>query len=233
PASQVMNRAQLKALPCSCSVFTDPEWGVTRSYQKCAFHKSESGKSGLAYHEEMGALKDGKVQHISYLGELMEGLPCWPFHLHDRVLEIGCGVGVYDPLWMSIGAHYTGLEPDEKVFDFMSSRHRGGLLMCKRYEEFDLFNFEPFDLIFGPHVFEHMEDAPGMMQKAFSQLRACGRFVLIIPNDDDLCNPDHLWFFNEVSLRSVLMRIGFEDIRINSRQRVPHEKFLYLCASKP
>jgi len=228
-------RAELRTLPCGCTVFTDPEWGVTRSYQKCAYHKSESGHSGLKHHEEMGAIKDGVVQHELYEKELMECVDI-PWGMGWNVLEIGCGVGAYIPMFTGRAYAYHGLEPDGEVADFVSRKFKVLVSEC-RYEDLPLkspYTKEVFyDLIFCAHAFEHMEDSPGMMAKAFSQLKPGGRLVLIVPNDDDLCNPDHLWMWNETTLRSALMRIGFHDIRMAVRQRVKHEKFIYTCASKP
>lgn len=237
-----MKRANLKTLPCGCTVFTDPEWGVTRSYKKCAFHISEGGKSGIAHHEVMGAIKDGVVQHDGYVSELVEPLvemdAMIPLVKSGRLLEIGCGVGSYIPYLMGLGYDYVGAEMDGEV-SIIAGRQRGWkngmwdtpIIYWGGYEGMPI--EESYDVIFCAHAFEHMADAPGMMAKAFSQLKPGGRLVLIIPNDEDLCNPDHLWFFNETSLRSTLMRIGFQDIRMASKRRVPQEMFIYCAAVKP
>ena len=106
----------------------------------------------------------------------------------------------------------------------------GGNLIYSSFEDFD----EPdFDTIFCAHAFEHMQDSPGMMAKAFSQLKPGGRLVLIVPNDEDKCNPDHLWFWRSEDLHRVLSRIGFTDIKTVEKRRVPHEMFIYASAVKP
>lgn len=236
-----MNRAQLKVLPkvrffqhaCGCRNFLDPEWAVERSYSKCAFHKSESGKSGIAHHEEMGAIKDGIVAHEVYVDELVDPLDEMDVSIGatkgSRCLEIGCGVGSYIPMLRCAGYEYEGIEPDHEIA-LLTNASFEAKVFCGLYEEFQSNHL--FDLIFCAHAFEHMEHAPDMMAKAFSQLRNGGRLLLIIPNDDDPVNPDHLWFFNEASLRSVLMKIGFTDIRMAVRQRVKHEKFIYCACVK-
>lgn len=217
--------ANLTTHPCGCTTFTDPEWGVTRAYTKCYHHKDEGGKTGLKHHEEMGAIVGGVVQHEKYEKELLEcvKIPKGP----GSVLEIGCGVGVYIPMLKRLGYDYTGCELDDDLSD-----HLEGENVCfGRYEDF--FQMLPFDLILACHVFEHMEDAPGMIAKAFSQLKSGGSLVLIVPDDEDLVNPDHLWFFNCETLLATLSRIGFKGISINARRRIQRECFLYTTAIKP
>jgi len=225
-----LSKANLQLQPCGCLNFIDPEWGVLRSYQKCDHHKSMSGKSGLAYHEEMGAIKNGVVQHENYERELLEcvEIPEGP----GRCLEIACGVGSYIPLLADkLGYQYDGLEPDIPVADFVSE-HFDALVYTETYENLGVPRPE-YDLIFCAHAFEHMEDSPGMMAKAFSQLKPGGRLVLIVPNDEDKCNPDHLWFWRSEDLHRVLSRIGFTDIKTVEKRRVPHEMFIYASAVKP
>lgn len=230
-------RANLTTHPCGCTTFTDPEWGVTRAYTKCDHHKTEGGKTGLKHHEEMGAIMGDIVQHEKYERELLECLhiPDGPGH----VLEIGCGVGVYVPMFHRKGyTCYEGVEPDVECAIFCSKQYQVFMHMVP-YEELPVGDTkftrsrDPFDLILACHVFEHMEDAPGMMAKAFSQLKSGGRLVLIVPDDEDLVNPDHLWFFNCETLLATLSRIGFKGISINGRRRIQRECFLYATATKP
>jgi trans-aconitate methyltransferase len=137
---------------------------------------------------------------------------------------------VYIPVLQQAGFVYSGVEPDKEIAVIANVllSHR---CFIGTYEDFQ--TDREYDLIFCAHAFEHMQDSPGMMAKAFSQLKSGGRLVLIVPNDEDKCNPDHLFFYNERSLRSVLMRIGFQDIRMVSRRRVPHEEFIYCSCVKP
>lgn len=220
--------------PCGCTDFIDPEWGVRRNYKKCEHHQRVGGQSGIKHHEVMGAIKDGVVEHGTYALELAEPLNEMGVSLGAprgaKCLEIGCGVGSYIPLLLTAGFDYIGIEPDAEIAE-LTNNNFDVLIEPEDYEGMEAPH--PFDLIFCAHAFEHMAHAPDMMAKAFSQLKEGGRLVLIIPNDEDTMNPDHLWFFTQADLHFTLMRIGFQDIRTTMRRRVPQEQFIYAVAHKP
>ncbi len=70
-------------------------------------------------------------------------------------------------------------------------------------------------------------------RKAAGMLIHGGELWTIVPNDDDPLNPDHLWFWNEESLRGCVEAAGLQVVTFAVRQRVEHEKFMYLRARKP
>jgi ubiquinone/menaquinone biosynthesis C-methylase UbiE len=82
------------------------------------------------------------------------------------------------------------------------------------------------------HVLEHFDDAPGMLEKMYRMLGKGGSLYLIIPDDTDLGNQDHKWFFTEGGIKMWLDEIGFKDVLFNSKQIVPHEKFFYIRGGK-
>jgi len=78
-----------------------------------------------------------------------------------------------------------------------------------------------------------MKDAPAAVKKMANHLMPGGMLYILVPDDTDLTNPDHLWFFNRVSLARVMALAGLEVESIVLRQRVPHEQFIYCKAKKP
>lgn len=228
--------------PCGCMNETDAISGVLRSVSKCEHHRQQSGRGGMAHYLEMGCIIDGVPQHAKYAAELRECLrdmdcPIYPHNsdvsmtgVDDVALEIGSGLSMYAPMLMNLRYDYNGLEPDAEAAAWARSTF-DVLIVEKKLEELTCCD-TAFALIMAAHVFEHLQNAPRMIAKTFSLLQKGGRLILIVPDDEDPVNPDHLWFFTPTTLRSVLEDVGFKDVRMTVRRRVKHENFIYASAVK-
>jgi 2-polyprenyl-3-methyl-5-hydroxy-6-metoxy-1,4-benzoquinol methylase len=218
---------------CGCQNIIDPEWQVERSFLKCQIHTLEAGKIGLDYHRSMGALVGEDVQSAHYIEEVVEPLQELGVTLgatqEAKALEIGCGVGVYVQWLQSLGYRYFGVEPDEEVAKFTRAKF-GVPVDTRPLERF--VTRANYSLVWGAHVFEHLQHAPEMLVRVRSMLNKKSPLVMIIPNDDDQVNPDHHWFFTPENLKATLTRIGFSDVRMTLRRRVQHEMFIYCVAYK-
>ena len=82
-------------------------------------------------------------------------------------------------------------------------------------------------------MLEHFDDAPKMLQKMYTTLKPGGYLYLLIPDDSDLGNPDHFWFFKESTIVQWFQEVGFVGIKSISEQVVIYEKFIYVVGRKP
>lgn len=223
--------------PCGCVNEIDPEWGIEKSKSKCDYHRSKGGKTGLEHYRDMCAIDSrGIPQHKRYgeelhfaLDELGEIDVCQDTFGTVFALEVGAGLGMYAPYLMQRGFRYEAIEPDKEAASWIENNF--DVLVFRGYLE-DFQAAFKYGLIIAAHVFEHLKDAPAGIKKCFDMLSSGGRLILIVPNNDDPVNPDHLWMFTESTLASTLSRIGFKDIRMVSKQVVKHEKFIYCTAVK-
>lgn len=227
---------------CGCVTSPDPAWMITRSVRKCEFHVAElkNQPTGEAYYRQLDVIDpDGNTRFDRYVTQMETALrqpfPPPPPAVGGRpiaeALEVGCGVSPYVRAVVDAGYRYTGVEPDEwgatrTVIDGADSMFT---------EKFDgsLFASDTFGLILAAHSLEHVEDAPGMLRQFFRILAPGGHLVLLVPDDTDLTNPDHLWFFTEATLAMTLARLGFKGEKLVALQVVPKEKFIYCHARKP
>lgn len=221
--------------PCGCVNVVDDKWGILKSVSKCDEHQRASGKTGMAHYVDMGAIKDGVPQHAKYSKEMLAAFDemgiefPYSYKSRDRALEIGCGLGMYVPLLLHRGYQYRGVEPDPVAAHWTESTFD----VVVRNFTFEDYSGGEFDLIVAAHVFEHFVDAPAMLLKTFVCLAHGGNLVLIVPDDMDPVNPDHLWFFTPTTLQRILTQIGFVDIHMAVRRIVRHENFIYCIARKP
>lgn len=209
--------------PCGC-VVEERSPGVWRSVTKCDFHLAERTKEpDIAYYERIGAIKDGVPDCEHYERELREAIGGIPFG-SGLAVEIGCGVSPYVRMVREAGYDYIGMDESKTAVELMERFH--GLESVNRQWH------EPPSLFLAVHCLEHFDDAPGMLIALHRDLAPSGWFVLVIPDDEDLWNPDHLWFFSPDGLVATVRAAGFEVVKHEVRRIIEREKFQYLLARK-
>lgn len=221
------------AYVCGCVNEVDPECGALRSVSKCDDHlreRSEAAELGEAYYRSNGALdRDAPARYSAELTEALGAVPSprWP---HLEALEIGCGASPYAMALQRAGWSYRGLDTSAWARRWLKARY-GVCTVAADFEAWEP-DCQP-GLILAAHVFEHMVDAPAAIRKCAEILAPGGEMWLIVPNDDDPLNPDHLWTFDEQSLRTVVTAAGLRAVTLSTFQRIERERFLYLRAIKP
>jgi SAM-dependent methyltransferase len=99
--------------------------------------------------------------------------------MHGKVLENGCGVGMYVEKMTELGANVTGLE-----FDFERAReaHLNSGKILNAAGEFLPLPSGTFDLILSHEVIEHVQDDRLAVQEMIRVLLPGGRLILFCPN---------------------------------------------------
>ncbi len=117
--------------------------------------------------------RDGQRRRLQmiqkYAGERMQG----------KVLENGCGVGMYVEKMTELGAKVAGLE-----FDFERAReaHINSERIVSAAGEFLPLPSSTFDLILSHEVIEHVQSDLHAIQEMIRVLRKGGRLILFCPN---------------------------------------------------
>ncbi len=96
-----------------------------------------------------------------------------------RILEDGCGVGMYVANLQPLGGQVFGLEYD---FERVREAHLlSDLVICAAGEELP-FPAGTFDLALSHEVLEHVRDDRRVIEEIISVLKSAGRLVLFVPN---------------------------------------------------
>jgi len=221
---------------CGCVNTIDEISTALKSKSKCRQHlesQREVGALDARYYRELGAIDENNLplSHI-YIKEFKECLGSLPIYRGEnpRALEIGCGCSMYAPMYMESGYSYIGVEPSKWAAEWMKLTHECSVIEGS-FEDI-LFERSSFAAVLAAHSLEHMKDAPAVVKKVYDILAVRGRFDIIIPNDEDPLNPDHLWFFNMTTLRTLLYRSGFVVNTMVQRKRIERESFIYCTAVK-
>ncbi len=141
------------------------------------------------------------------------------------VLEIGYGRGVLLEKFYKSGCSISGVEAGlitETENEFLKKNaelFEGDIEIIELPEK-------KYDLIYGIHLIEHIEDSEAFFDKCKKSLKKNGTVYFITPNGNSLGtkifgyswwnyeDPTHRQFFNPISARIALMNAGFKEIKI-------------------
>ena len=90
-----------------------------------------------------------------------------------------------------------------------------------------------YALILAAHVLEHLDDAPAAAAKCARLLAPGGELWVVVPDDSDPCNPDHVWMGGPDAWRACVEAAGLAVERVAVRRYIQREQFVYIRARKP
>lgn len=144
----------------------------------------------------------------------------------DRILDIGCATGQFLRIMRDLGWDTAGIELSP---DAARAARAGGAHVEVAHADRKVFDDETFDVVHSSHLLEHTFSPRTTLEHVHAYLKPGGRLYLAVPNYGSLqrrlwgsywCGaevPRHLYFFTRTSLRLLLERAGFTDIRITTR----------------
>lgn len=182
------------SLHCDCRLERCTICHVAHSLTKCDLHQPKEHDGQEYYlHELSGQIHNiprHRVIAAEFEAALMEmgvEIPGGSPATHTA-LDIGAGIGTYAPWLLRKGYHYEACEIDTWAGKYIEGAY-GGPVHRMRFE--DLPERDQYDVIIASHCLEHFEDAKAMLAKMTRLLKPSGLLLLLVPDDTDLCNPDH------------------------------------------
>ena len=147
------------------------------------------------------------------------------------LLEIGCGMGDFLMEAQSKGFHVSGLEVSDYLIQ-LTNKRLGSNSVEKGVIEASSFQPESFDIIAFFDVIEHVRNPITFMKKVNELLKPSGKIFLVTPSLDSWSarllgkhwmeyKVEHLFYFNQKSLKLLLEQTGFHNIRF-----IPNYKIL-------
>lgn len=102
-----------------------------------------------------------------------------------RVLELGCGDGVWTEALVRALGHVTVVDGSRELVDKLAARLGSAVTAhCALFEQLAL--AERFDEVVCAHVLEHVEDAVEVLGIAHRHLRPGGHGLFVVPNAESL-----------------------------------------------
>lgn len=149
-----------------------------------------------------------------------------------NALDIGSGYGFYSKVAREVGFEVTAVNPgcwENRIYYQLNRK--------KPIEEpFETVQLESyFDLVIMSQVLEHIHNPRGFVEKAVGLLNPQGIIAVAVPNfrwilvrllrekeNGVLWVPEHLNYFTEVGLRSLLTATGLKVLAVHHVARLPY-----------
>lgn len=157
-----------------------------------------------------------------------------------RLLDVGCGNGLFLAHMQNFGWQVSGIEPDPDAV--RSARERYGLqdIYIGSLENVEI-KKNSFDAVTMNHVIEHLPDPVQTLKQCWYVLRPGGQLVLTTPNAESLGRhlfkrnwrgwepPRHLFLFDSQTLASCAQKADILTYKIESRATTAFYIWLFGC----
>ena len=167
------------------------------------------------------------VRLLPGLRDIAAGEVYWlPAVPDGRLLDVGCGSGLFLARMRALGWQVNGVEPDPEAARI--GREHYGLDIRSSVEDLES---ERFDAVTLHHVIEHVPDPVALLARLRRLLRPEGRLVVVTPNPESLGRrifqrnwihwdpPRHLHIFSAGSLAMAARRAEFRPTTLRTSAR--------------
>ncbi len=164
-----------------------------------------------------------KIKMVLYfpLKRRFGGIP--PFKKNAKLLDIGCGDGLFIKQLKDLGWSVSGIEIDREAVKRAQSHNLD--VRCGKFEELEVKD-ETYDVVRLWHVLEHFKHPKQNLKKIANILKLKGQIIIGIPNVNSLYSkifkqdwsgfdvPRHLYHFSPQTIKKILVECGYSDIKI-------------------
>jgi 2-polyprenyl-6-hydroxyphenyl methylase/3-demethylubiquinone-9 3-methyltransferase len=167
----------------------------------------------------------------------------------ERVLDVGCGEGVFAAELVGAGASVVGVDVAEEPLRRGRERHPELDLRLAGGEASWSLPDDAFDVVWAGEVVEHVVDTGAWLSELRRVLRPGGRLLLTTPAHGPLTRlrlavderafaerfhplADHVRFYTRRSLAAVLVELGFEQVTVTAAGGLPGARRVLLARAE-
>lgn len=187
------------------------------------------GTPTYRYAREVAASPDSDIDIARFRACATSLAPLLP--RNASVLDVGCGTGLLLKIFQELGFVCRGIDQSPVAAE---AGRKGYGVQIDVGSVFDLPVGDEFDLVITSHVLEHILNLSAFLSSMWSLTKPEGVLYVEVPNAGDFLRfadphspgewmyvrdlythftPEHINFFSLVSLRNLMMRHGFDEVR--------------------
>lgn len=129
----------------------------------------------------------------------------------DRVLDIGCGVGVFTKLAKATypNCEVWGTDISSRVIADDMAESPEIIYHHQYIGRQDKVPSDYFDVVFCGETIEHLDDPAVLFQDAARVLRRDGQLIITTPLQESFQSPEHVFFFDYEDVEQLYQTNGF------------------------
>lgn len=151
----------------------------------------------------------------------------------DKVLDIGCGVGVFTRLVKDKhpSCEVWGVDISDKAIEDNKKEnpdikyYQGYIGMLKDIPE----NY--FDVVFTGETLEHLDEPSELISDAYQALKKGGKLILTTPNKDNIMSQEHVWIFDQQDVEDLILS-KFKEVSFEYLPDMEHLYVIFAVAIK-
>lgn len=130
----------------------------------------------------------------------------------DRVLDIGCGVGVFTSLVKRTypRCEVWGTDISDKAIEDNKIEIPDICYIHQYIGDQDRLPSDYFDVVFSGEVLEHLDDPNDLFKDAQRVLKKGGKFILTTPDSNMIQSEEHTWEFIHEDIIKLYIDNGFD-----------------------
>jgi len=153
---------------------------------------------------------------------------------NDKVLDIGCGVGVFTNLVKTtfpdsdvsgVDISNTAIEANKEENDtiFYQQGYIGRL---------DFLPENSYDVIFCGETIEHLDEPVELFKEAYKLLKKGGKLIITTPKEENIKSEEHLWYFKQEDVEELFMRAEYKEIKFEYLKDMEHLLIIFAVGIK-
>lgn len=153
----------------------------------------------------------------------------------DKVLDIGCGVGVFTALVKQQNplSEVWGVDISAKAIADNTLEHPKITYKQHYVGRTPPFPQQYYDIVFSGEVLEHIDQPETLLNEAYNALKPGGIFILTTPSGSSIQSQEHVWEFDHQDVEDLYLQAGFDRVEFVYLDNLEHMYVIFAVGYKP
>jgi 2-polyprenyl-3-methyl-5-hydroxy-6-metoxy-1,4-benzoquinol methylase len=151
----------------------------------------------------------------------------------DRVLDIGCGVGVFTQLVKKTHpkCDVTGVDISDKAIEANKLENNEIAYYQGYIGRLDAPD-EHYDVVFCGETIEHLDDPSILFNEAYKMLKKGGKLIITTPREEHIKSDEHVWYFKQEDVEELFLKAGYKEIKFEYLKDMEHLMVIFAVGTK-